>query len=422
MNRNKLTLPIAAVAALQLLTPVAYGQQHACEKTMEESLQQVAETLNKPESKALWNITLNAPVIIVDHFNNRMFFTAVENANIQPLREEEWNNTVPLANSVFEHEGKRHVTIVHAAFMNASCEERVNLLSHEIFHLYQKDLGIENGVSVNYHMDEAQGRALLQIEMKALQQFLSGEDGSLSDALCIRACRQRLYPDNNEDLYELNEGLAEYTGAKLSTENMREYVKRRLNYDVSKGYTNAFGYYTGSAYAVVLDELYPEWRYDRELTKGLVYLIKKAKPQYAAIMDESVPDRLLAKYGYDRIVANEEEELKSFGDIAQFKALLNPDAPKVHLSNQKINFTYNPNDRVISLGDAVLLRNMTVTGEWGQINAKSGIVRLNNWSAFYLLPPAGIAADVVRGDNYEIKLNPGWKMIEENGIYRMVKE
>lgn len=421
MNRNKLTLLIAAMA-LQLLTLAAYGQRQACEKTMEESLQQVAETLNKPESKALWNITLNAPVIIVDHFNNKMFFTAIENGSVQPLKEEQWNNTVPLANSFFEHEGKRHVTIIHAALMNAPCEERVNLLSHEIFHLYQKDLGIENEVSVNYHMDEVQGRALLQIEMKALQQFLSGDANSLSDALCIRTYRQGLYPDNNEDLYELNEGLAEYTGVKLSTENIREYVKRRLNYDISRGYTNAFGYYTGSAYAVVLDELYPEWRYDKELTKGLVYLIKKAKPQYAMMIDESNQDKLLVKYNYDQILANEEEELNSFGDIVQFKALLTPETPKLYLANQKINFTYNPNDRVISLGDAVLLRNMTVAGEWGQINAKSGIVRLNNWSAFYLLPPTSIVADVVQGDNYEIKINPGWKMIEENGIYRMVKE
>jgi hypothetical protein len=422
MHRKKTILLLAAIAILQLLPFVSYGQRNICEMTLEESLQQVAETLNKPESKALWNLALNAPIILVDHFNNKVFFTAVENGTVQALREEAWDERVPLANSFFEYEGKKHVIIIHAAFMNAPCEERINLLSHEIFHLYQNSLGIKNEASVNYHMDEAQGRALLQIEMKALQQFLSGNTGSLSDALHIRAYRQRLYPENNEDMYELNEGLAEYTGIRLSMPDLREYVKQRLNYDIARGYTNAFGYHTGAAYAIVLDELYPEWRQDRELTQGLVHLIGKAQPQYVATPDENTIAQLLAQYHYASIVANEEAELHSFGDIAQFQALLKPETPKLRLTNQNIHFTYNPNDRVISLNDAVLLRNMTVAGEWGQATVKSGIVRLNNWSAFYLLPPTGITANIIQGDHYEMKLNPGWKVVEEKGIYEIRKE
>lgn len=421
MNRINLKVLITAIL-LSLLIPTVYGQRYSCEKTMEESLRQTAEILNKPESKALWNISLNAPIVIIDHINNKLFFSAIENGSVQPIKEELWDNKIPLANSFFDYNGRRHVTIIHSAFMNSTCEQRINLLSHEIFHLYQKELGIENETSKNYHMDEAQGRALLQIEMKALQQVLSGHSGSLSDALYTRAYRQSLYPDNNEDLYELNEGLAEYTGIKLSVKNIREYVKSKLDYDISRGYTNAFGYSTGSAYAVILDEIYPEWRYDKELTNGLVYLIKKVKPQYGGTVEKSELDKLLAKYEYAQIIENEKEELKSFGDIAKFKELLKPETPKLCLANQKINFTYNPNDRVISLGDAVLLRNMTIMGEWGQVNAKNGIVRLNNWSAFYLLPPTNITANVVQGDSYEIKLNQGWKVIEENGIYKIVKE
>jgi len=271
-------------------------------------------------------------------------------------------------------------------------------------------------------MDEIQGRALLQIELKALQAALSGDSMRLHDALYIRTYRQSLYPNNNEDLYELNEGLAEYTGVKLSTENMQEYVKNRLNYDISRGYTNAFGYFTGSAYATILDQIYAEWRYDKDLAKGLIYLIKKAEPQYAITINKSTLDKLLIKYDYAQIVANEKEELKSFGDIEKFKDLLKPETSKLCIANQKINFTYNPNDRVISLGDAVLLRNMSIMGEWGQIKAKNGIVRMNNWSAFYLLPPTNITNNAIQGDSYEIQINQGWKVVEEHGIYSIVKE
>ena len=65
---------------------------------------------------------------------------------------------------------------------------------------------------------------------------------------------------------------------------------------------------------------------------------------------------------------------------------------------------------------------MTLTTEWGQVNAKSGIVRLNDWTAFYLLPPKEISSNVIKGDEYEIELNRGWKIIEENKIYKIVRE
>jgi len=417
---KKFSLLIAALI-LQLSSYLVYGQK-PCEKTLEESLQQTAEILNKSESKALWGISLNAPIIIIDHISNKMFFTAIEDGQIQPLKEELWDNKIPLANSFFEYGGKNYVIIVHAALMNAPCEQRINLLSHEIFHLHQKSLGIDGLSSVNYHMDEAAGRALFQIEMNNLQRALDGNTKSLYDALYIRAYRQILYPNNNEDLYELNEGLANYTGMKLSSEIMKESAKRQLNYNISMGYTNAFGYSTGAAYAVILDELYPKWRYDKDLSKGMIYLLKKVHPKYNITINDTYLSELLKKYEYDKILSKEKEELKSFGDIVHFEELLKPETSKLYIMNNSVNFTYNPNDRAISLTDAVLLRNMTITGEWGQINVKSGLVRLNNWSAFYLLPPKKIAANHFEGDSYEIRLNQGWKMIEEKGIYSMVKE
>lgn len=398
------------------------AQDLPCKETMEESLQQIAEVLNKPESKQLWNISLNAPILLIDHLKNKMYVTAIDSGKIQPLKEEEWDNKVPLANSIFDYKGGKYVTIIHAALMNTSCEGRINLLSHEIFHLHQNDLGIKNTISVNYHMDEVQGRALLQIEMKALQHALEHDTVGLYEALYIRAYRQSLNPSNNEDLYELNEGLAEYTGVKLSAANMTEYVKNRLNYNIKRGYTNAFGYLTGSAYATLLDDLYPQWKKDKDLNRGMIFLLKKVMPKYEVSIDEPELKRILDKYNYDLLLTNEKEEERSFGDITLYENLLKPETSKICITNNRINFTYNPQDRVIALSSAILLRNMTLTTEWGQVNAKSGIVRLNDWTAFYLLPPKEISSNVIKGDEYEIELNRGWKIIEENKIYKIVRE
>lgn len=340
---------------------------------------------------------------------------------MQPIKGESWDSKVPLANSYFDYNNKRYVILSYTALMNAPSDKQTNLLSHEIFHTYQNSLGIKNLCSVNY-MDEVQGRALLHAEMGALQQALNGDSINLNDALYIRAYRQGLYPNNNEDLYELNEGLAEYTGIKLSIDNIRRQVKSMLNYDISRGYTNAFGYVTGAAYATILDDICPDWRHDKDLAKGLIYLIKKVRSQYAITVNKNELDRLLTKYNYTQKLTDEKKELRSFRDIEKFKELLKPETSKLCITNQKINFTYNPYDRVPSLGDAVLLRNMTIMGKWGQIKALNEIVRMNNWSVFYLHPPTNITSNTIQGDNYEIKINQGWKVIEEGGLYKIVKE
>ena len=407
------------VLLLQLVIHICYGQQPPCEKTMEESLQQTAEILDRQASKELWNVSLNAPIIITDHLENKMYFTAIENGRVQPLREDAWNNQVPLVNSTVEYKGKKYVTVMYMALMYGSCEGRASLLIHEIFHFHQNDLGFQSTSSANSHMDEIQGRTLLQIEMKALQQALDGDLQRLHDALYIRAYRQQLYPENNEELFELNEGLAEYTGAKLTMQNLHQYVKDRLDYNINTGYTNSFAYATGAAYATILDGLYPEWRNDADLGKGMTFLIKKTNPQYTVTVDNSSLKKLLDRYNHDKILNDEKEAIKSFGDIAAFEKLPELETPKLLITNSGIYFSYDPNDRVIALNNAVLLRNITLKGEWGQITVKSGIVRLNDWSAFYLLPPKEIAENIVRGDDYELKLNKGWKVVESDGNYKI---
>jgi hypothetical protein len=57
MNRFNLNLLITSLL-LQFLGYSVNGQEYPCEKTMVESLQQTAWVLNKPESKALWNVSL----------------------------------------------------------------------------------------------------------------------------------------------------------------------------------------------------------------------------------------------------------------------------------------------------------------------------------------------------------------------------
>ena len=417
---NKVTF--AAIVSFLSVGCLFAQPEPPCAKTILETLEQTAQLLNKKTSVDLWRVQLNAPVVIVNPAENKMYFTAIANGKVEPLKEEAWDNKVPLANSFYEYNGKKYVTIIENALQYAPCNDRVNLLAHEIFHLHQNSLGINNTASNNFHIDGVSGRALLQIEMAALQKALTGDMQSLYNALYVRKYRQSLSTDNNEDMYELNEGLANYTGIKLAIPDPRTEVTDALNYTISRGYANAFAYATGAAYALILDSISPAWRYDTDLLKGLPYLFAKHDKKYDITVTDDYVNRLLADNNFDAILAKEQEELKSFGDVDAFRSLLLPETSKVFIPNNGVNFTYNPNDRIISLNDAVLLRNLTLKGEWGSAKITSGIVRLNNWSAFYLLPPTEVNGNNAKGDNYEISLNDGWKLVEEENTWQIVSE
>ena len=74
----------------------------------------------------------------------------------------------------------------------------------------------------NNHLDKKQGRIYLRLELEALQTAvkLQGQDAipHIINALRFRKLRHQIYSDadSTENLLELNEGLAEYTGLMMS--------------------------------------------------------------------------------------------------------------------------------------------------------------------------------------------------------------
>ncbi|MFQ5637865.1 MAG: hypothetical protein ACE5IR_07690 [bacterium] len=101
--------------------------------------------------------------------------------------------------------------------------ERASLIVHELFHRIQDKIGLPAKNPTNNHLDEKDGRILIQLEWQALKQALN-ETGEkqiedIKSALIFRELRRKIYlnADSLERCLELNEGLAEYTGVKLSS-------------------------------------------------------------------------------------------------------------------------------------------------------------------------------------------------------------
>jgi hypothetical protein len=149
-------------------------------------------------------------------------------------------------------------------------QSRERLLLHECFHRLQEKLGLPARDAVNSHLDTLDGRIWIQMEWRALERALrvTGPDrnAAIRDALLFRNYRRSLFPDSavNENALEINEGLAEYTGVKLSSADLQESAVR-ANIILRQARNNptfarSFAYISGPAYGVLLDLSGRPWR------------------------------------------------------------------------------------------------------------------------------------------------------------------
>ena len=95
------------------------------------------------------------------------------------------------------------------------------LLAHESWHRIQEDLGLPPKIEDNSHLVKLEGRIYLKLEWRALRKALLAIDSerieAINDALIFRKYRHSLFKDarKHESRFEMHEGLADYTGAKL---------------------------------------------------------------------------------------------------------------------------------------------------------------------------------------------------------------
>ena len=148
--------------------------------------------------------------------------------------------------------------------------ERSVTLMHESWHRIQADLGLPTADPTNVHLDTLPGRYWLQLEWRALARALgsTGDEQSqaMEDALRFREFRRALFQAarTDESKLELNEGLAEYTGFKLSgltdAEQRRLLIKHFETYPTMFAtYVRSFAYLTGPAYGLLLDQHAASW-------------------------------------------------------------------------------------------------------------------------------------------------------------------
>lgn len=393
-----------------------------------------AKALSDRDNGALWKVPLCGPLLFVDPETRSAVANQADAEGKLKALDGVFAGTAPpelgVANTATKWAGVEWTMVMWP--LPIYKQPRLRLVMHECFHRVQASIGLPPTDAQNGHLDSLAGRIWLQIEWRALEHafWQQGEERKrdVADAVYFRNYRRSLFPAaaKNEDALEMNEGLAEYTGFKLSTSSPEEHAVQvaawlRSAPTRTPSYGRSFAYTSGPAYGGLLDAAGINWRTGLTPSTNLGQLLAQAYGvQISASPDKAEGMRRAERYNGGEVIAIEtENEAKHQARIAEAKKLF-VDGPILVLPvGEKFNYVYDPN-MVLALDDKLTLYQyegeIDVTDEWGMLKTSIGVVlaRENGKVVRAQVPaPTDATKTPFAGKGWTLDLKPGWELAPE---------
>jgi hypothetical protein len=386
-----------------------------------------AEQLAAADAGRLWGKRVAGPILFVDAASGLIVANRADRDGKFEARDGVWIGQLPEgmapANTGIDIAGTRWAMIMWPVPDNRYT--RARLLMHESFHRIQDSLGIPGTNPGNAHLAAADGRIWLRLEMRALAEALlrTGDEkrNALLDALTFRAKRYSLFPGAAEEerQLELNEGLAEYTGYKLSGLPVGVVADRvavhLVQQEQQESQSRSFAYATGPAYALLLDEAGGPWRRSMKASSSLA---SHAVAAYRiGNVRESDAEARVAAYAGARMIAFEKaREANRIAQEARLRARF-LDGPALSLPvASRFNFSFNPNGAVPIAGLGTVYESSRISDEWGTLDVSSGgVLMIRNEKGHItevIVSSPTVKDRIVQGEGWRLTLAPGWSATE----------
>jgi len=390
----------------------------------------------------LWGVSLYGPLFFVDPVSREVVANQAGAQGVLKMQDGVWTGTLPNnltpANTAWDWLGVRWTMVMWP--LNDFREPRERLLLHECFHRIQEGIGLPAHDAVNNHLDTADGRIWTQLEWRALERALRqpGEARNLAiaDALLFRAYRRSLFPEAsaNEDRLELNEGLAEYTGMKLSSESLEELVFR-ADRALRDGASNtslarSFAYTSGPAYGALLDLSGKPWRKQVASAGGLGPLLARGYAVPETKVDREAAMAASARYQGEEVMAQEtrraEERQKKIA-AARHKLVESP--VLIFSLSKDVQYFFDPNDLMGIDSLNTVYPTLRLVDAWGILEVSDG-AWLTRDAAGPLIraqvqapSSTALSSAPIKGEGWSLTLNEGWKIVagDRPGDFKVAK-
>lgn len=461
MNSGTCPSILWTLILLLVLPPPALRSQDVDTTGATEALEEFEASCDAV-GHALWGRSLCGPIVLVYGPTRDAIANSADPDGAFGEEEGVWlgrlPDGIPLGNTAVEWGGMRWSMVLLP--LPDERFSRLRLIAHEAFHRVQPQLGLEARDALSPHLDEAEGRLWLRLELRALAEALgSAEEGgscfpreaeasgapdageaggdacrALSDALRFRSERYRIYPgaDTLEAQLERHEGLAEYTGVRFALETTNEGNARVLrmlrDFETRPSFVRALGYGTGPALGLLLDGYMPEWR-ERAGEKTLAALLAEAvgvdPARSGGPPGSEAVEAAAARYGYAEIAREEEARAEAAAArLADIRARL-LDGSVVRLRQSNLQASFNPNELLPVPEAGTYYPTGTFEARWGRLEVREGGALLaDDWSALSV-SAAGLQDEAIErmleggvtidGPGWTLELAEGWTLRRAEG-------
>ena len=417
---------IALFVSLLLCQNLAQAQSTPIDTAIALQYFREAQSACDRDGGKLWGRSVCGPILFVDPQTRLVVANQSDREGLLVRKDDVFVGRLPdkqpLANTSLNWGGVKWAMILWP-FLTSDKFQRVKLMIHESYHRIQNDLGFPVRGANNSHLDSQYGRIWLQLEWSALRQALisKGEARRLAieDALTFRHHRRSLFPksDSSESALEMHEGLAEYTGFKLSAKDNTELIDRLIK-QIEQGATRptfvgSFAYSSGPAYGVLLDDSSASWLKGLTPQQDLGELLQRSLNIKLPPDLKARAEKQASKYDGDALnLAEAERDARRQKQIAEYRRRL-VDGPTLLISlTDKRSVTLNSSNIVPLEGAGTVYPTARVTDEWGILDVTNGALMVQNEGGriikVYVSIPADLSARPLKGDGWILQLDSGW--------------
>lgn len=386
------------------------------------------------ENADTWKHTLCVPIIIID----RESLVAVTNQpdpdgrfqKIGNMYAGKYSGQALYANTALEWGGRQWSMLLWP--LPEKFVERMQLMSHEAFHAIQNDLSLPMNSVLNDHLDQEQARVLIRLEWNALLLALENEGlrkSHLASALELRKLRYSKYPNakKNEEILEMNEGLAEYTGVRLrgDLQETLMYLKKRLaNIPNVLSLTRSAAYYSGPLYGLLLDTKSETWKTKIANEKSFGEVAAHVFKIKSGERIKPLRELPLQQYGYAQILSFEKQRaLEKDKKIATYlKKIDRVNHLQLPLINPRTMF--NPYGILSINSKNAIYITYELNDVWGVLTVADGAYLQDTGvgSRVSVSPPTNITDTNVSGEGWALQLKSGWQLKKQGSIFTVVSE
>ena len=367
-------------------------------KTAKHYFDKIKEICDQDDGKT-WGVNLHGPFVIIDAKS------LIGYANKQvPIGGWQLKNGIytgkmhkkkGFSNTSFDWRGEKWSSIVTSSLQ----ENRIlnySLLIHELMHQHEETIGNISEFGSAKHLNERDGRAYLFLEWNALLDA-SKKTGTkrlnaIKIALAYRKHRLNRYDNvkSSELGKELHEGMAEYTGMKLSGMSKTDQIKF-LEKKIEKRYESnsvvwVYAYTSGPLYGFLLDEINPEWHDKLNKDSDLGQLLANEYKIAYQTFSLSKLEEFGSNYEYEFIMDKEDKRVASTLAKAKMYTKHYITGPYLYIPKSTgMNISFDPGKITPFKDYGTVYGKITVTFKWGILDVRhGGALLLGDWSAIKL--------------------------------------